>query len=67
MAYNNIEFSDKVMSTLSYTAKPEPHAVQNMISDHLSANGFNEMMCNSLSKVPIMKIALLIKIALHIL
>jgi phenylalanyl-tRNA synthetase beta chain len=48
--YNNVEFSDKVVSTLSYSEKPEPSAVQNIISDFLSNNGFNEIMCNSLSK-----------------
>ena len=48
--YNNIEFSDKVLSTLSYSKKPEPAVVQNSISDFLTANGFNEIMCNSLTK-----------------
>ncbi len=48
--YNNVEFSDKVISTLSYSQKPEPDEIQNMISDYLSSNGFNEIMCNSLTK-----------------
>jgi phenylalanyl-tRNA synthetase beta chain len=48
--YNNIEFSDKVLYTLSYSEKPEPADVQNSISDYLSSNGFNEIMCNSLTK-----------------
>jgi phenylalanyl-tRNA synthetase beta chain len=48
--YNNIEFSDKVISTLSYSQKPEPAKVQNMVSDYLSSNGFHEIMCNSLTK-----------------
>ncbi len=48
--YNNIEFSDKVVSTLTYSEKPEPSVVQNSISDFLSDNGFNEIMCNSLTK-----------------
>jgi phenylalanyl-tRNA synthetase beta chain len=48
--YNNVEFSDKVISTLSYAQKPEPAKVQNMISDYLSSNGYNEIMCNSLTK-----------------
>jgi phenylalanyl-tRNA synthetase beta chain len=48
--YNNIEFSDKVVSTLTYSQKPEPAAIQNAISDFLSSNGFNEIMCNSLTK-----------------
>jgi phenylalanyl-tRNA synthetase beta chain len=48
--YNNVEFSQKVMSSLSYAPKPEPYKVQNMVSDYLSNNGFNEIMCNSLTK-----------------
>ena len=48
--YNNIEFSDKVISTLSYSQKPEPAKVQNMVSDYLTSNGFHEIMCNSLTK-----------------
>jgi len=48
--YNNVEVSENVVSTLSYSEKPEPATVQNMISDYLSSNGFNEIMCNSLTK-----------------
>jgi phenylalanyl-tRNA synthetase beta chain len=48
--YNNIEFTEKVVSTLSYSKKPEPSEIQNLISDFLSSNGFNEIMCNSLTK-----------------
>jgi phenylalanyl-tRNA synthetase beta chain len=48
--YNNVEFSDKVISTLTYSQKPDPAKIQNMISDYLGGNGFNEIMCNSLTK-----------------
>ncbi len=48
--YNNIKISNKVNSTMSYSEKPEPSTVQNMVSDYLSSNGFNEIMCNSLTK-----------------
>ncbi len=48
--YNNVEFSDKVISTLTYSEKPEPSVIQNSISDYLSSNGFNEIMCNSLTR-----------------
>ena len=48
--YNNVEFSESVHSTLSYTAKPDKDAVVNIISDWLSSNGFNEMLANSLTK-----------------
>ena len=48
--YNNIEFSEKVRSTLSYSKKPDTHQIINLISDYLTSNGFNESMCNSLTK-----------------
>jgi len=48
--YNNVEFSEKVNSTLSYSKKPDTHQIINLISDYLTSNGFNETMCNSLTK-----------------
>jgi phenylalanyl-tRNA synthetase beta chain len=48
--YNNVEFSETVHSTLSYSEKPDRTEVVNKISDWLSSNGFNEMMANSLTK-----------------
>ena len=48
--YNNIEISEHVNSSLSYSQKPDKEKVQNTVSDILSANGFNEIMCNSLTK-----------------
>jgi phenylalanyl-tRNA synthetase beta chain len=48
--YNNVEFSENVKGTLSYIDKPDKERVVNAISDWLSANGFNEMMTNSLTK-----------------
>ena len=47
--YNNIEIGSHVNSTLTYTAKPDKEKVVNTISDMLSANGFAEIMCNSLN------------------
>jgi phenylalanyl-tRNA synthetase beta chain len=46
--YNNVEISSHVNSTLSYPEKPNKEKIVNIISDHLSANGFAEIMCNSL-------------------
>jgi phenylalanyl-tRNA synthetase beta chain len=46
--YNNVEVDMHVNSTLSYPEKPDKEKVKNVISDHLSANGFAEIMCNSL-------------------
>ncbi len=48
--YNNVEFSEKVNSTLSYSKRPDTHQIINLVSDYLTSNGFNESMCNSLTK-----------------
>ncbi len=48
--FNNIETGSNINSTLSHTKRPEKHSVINLISDSLSANGFAEIMCNSLTK-----------------
>lgn len=48
--YNNIEIPSKVNASLSYTQKPDKENTQNTIADMLSANGFIEIMCNSLTK-----------------
>jgi phenylalanyl-tRNA synthetase beta chain len=47
--YNNIGITEHVNSTLSYSEKPNKEKVVNTISDMLSANGFSEIMCNSLN------------------
>lgn len=46
--YNNVEINMHVNSTLSYPEKPNKEKIVNIIADHLSANGFAEIMCNSL-------------------
>jgi phenylalanyl-tRNA synthetase beta chain len=48
--YNNIEISKKVNSSISYSQHPNKEKIVNTISNQLSNNGFNEIMCNSLSK-----------------
>lgn len=48
--FNNIEVPSKVNSTLSYTEKPDDFQLKNKIADLLAANGFNEIMNNSLTK-----------------
>ncbi|NOZ48208.1 MAG: phenylalanine--tRNA ligase subunit beta [Chlorobi bacterium] len=48
--YNNIDFSSKINSTINHKQKPDIDKLQNIISDLLSANGFNEIMSNSLTK-----------------
>lgn len=47
--YNNIEIPTTVHSTLSYAPIPDRDKVMNTICDMLSANGFNEIMSNSLT------------------
>jgi len=47
--YNNVEINSHVNSTLTYFDKPERENVINIVSDLLSANGFAEIMCNSLN------------------
>lgn len=48
--YNNIEAGDTLKSTLSYSSKPNSNRLQNMIADQLTAQGFNEILNNSLTK-----------------
>lgn len=48
--FNNIEVPSKVNSTLSYSEKPDDFQLKNKIADLLAANGFNEIMNNSLTK-----------------
>lgn len=48
--YNNIELPQGVHISINTTPKPDPERVKNLISDFLSANGFYEMMNNSLTK-----------------
>jgi len=44
-----VEISSHVNSTLTYIDKPDREKVINTVSDLLSANGFAEIMCNSLN------------------
>jgi phenylalanyl-tRNA synthetase beta chain len=48
--YNNIEIPSKVNASLSYGAKPDKEQTQHVIADMLTANGFLEIWCNSLTK-----------------
>jgi phenylalanyl-tRNA synthetase beta chain len=47
--YNNVEVTNHVNSTLSYPEKPNREKIVNITADLLSANGFSEIMCNSLN------------------
>ncbi len=48
--YNNVEIPSDVKSSLSFQKKPNTEKIQNLISDLLASNGFNEIMNNSLTK-----------------
>lgn len=48
--YNNIEMPSTVNSTIVYSQKPDDHKVKNRIANQLMAIGYNEIMCNSLTK-----------------
>ncbi|HEU4719413.1 MAG TPA: phenylalanine--tRNA ligase subunit beta [Bacteroidia bacterium] len=48
--YNNIGFPDFLRASLSYSPKPDAEKVNDAIADLLAANGFREMLNNSLTK-----------------
>jgi phenylalanyl-tRNA synthetase beta chain len=47
--YNNVEISDSLKSNISYSNKPDSHRLQNLVSEQLTASGFNEILNNSLT------------------
>ncbi|RYZ76120.1 MAG: phenylalanine--tRNA ligase subunit beta, partial [Proteobacteria bacterium] len=47
--YNNINFTKKLNATVSNSSRNEDFKLQNMIAGQLTAQGFNEMMANSLT------------------
>lgn len=49
--YNNVEISESLKANLSYqTPTDRKHKLQTLISEQLTANGFSEIMNNSLTK-----------------
>jgi phenylalanyl-tRNA synthetase beta chain len=48
--YNNIEIPMKVNASLSYGERPNREQTQHVIADMLTANGYLEIWCNSLTK-----------------
>ena len=48
--YNNIPLPQHMKMSVGATAKPDPEAVRNAVSNFLAANGFTEIMNNSLTK-----------------
>src|SRR5690606_9134229 len=47
--YNNINFTKKLNATVSNSPRTEDYKIQNVIATLLTAQGFNEMMANSLT------------------
>jgi len=48
--YNNIEIPSQIKASLNYSPKPDKEIIQHLISDLLTANGFYEILSNSLTK-----------------
>jgi len=59
--YNNIEFSNKLNATMSHASKFEDYKIQNVVANQLTAQGFNEMMANSLTTANYAKLSNLLK------
>jgi len=49
--YNNVEPGTAVKSTLQHGGYPDKQKLQNLVSEMLTAQGFNEIMCNSLTRL----------------
>jgi phenylalanyl-tRNA synthetase beta chain len=49
--YDHIEIPNQIRASLNYAQKPDKEVLQNQIADLLTANGFYEMLCNSLTKI----------------
>lgn len=48
--YNNVEIPTQVNASLQTAEKPDPNQVRNIIAEMLTAQGFNEIWSNSLTK-----------------
>jgi phenylalanyl-tRNA synthetase beta chain len=48
--YNNVEIPTQVNASLQTAEKPDPNSVRNLIAEMLTAQGFNEIWSNSLTK-----------------
>jgi len=48
--YNNVEVPTSIHSTIVYSPRPDHHQLRNRIAEQLLGAGFNEIMCNSLTK-----------------
>jgi phenylalanyl-tRNA synthetase beta chain len=49
--YDHIEIPNQIRASLNHTHKPDKEVLQNQTADLLTANGFYEILCNSLTKI----------------
>lgn len=49
--YDNVEFPEKLNTSLAYGIKPDPEKLRRKIAEQLTAQGFNEILNNSLTKI----------------
>ena len=49
--YDNVEFPEKLNTSLAYGIKPDTEKLRRKIAEQLTAQGFNEILNNSLTKV----------------
>jgi phenylalanyl-tRNA synthetase beta chain len=59
--YNNINFTKKLNATVANSARTEDYKIQNIIATQLNANGFHEMMANSLTTPDYVKLSEMLK------
>ncbi|RZJ63979.1 MAG: phenylalanine--tRNA ligase subunit beta, partial [Flavobacterium sp.] len=55
--YNNIGFTQKINASISNSSRTEDYKLQNIISNQLVSQGFNEMMANSLTSADYVKLS----------
>ena len=48
--YNHIRFDDQIRSSINHNEKPDRDYIKELVSEFMVANGFNEIMNNSLTK-----------------
>ena len=49
--YDNVEFPEKLNTSLAYGIKPDPEKLRRKIAEQLTEQGFNEILNNSLTKI----------------
>lgn len=55
--YNNIAFTQKLNASIANSSRTEEYKLQNIVAELLSANGFNEIMSNSLTTPEYIKLS----------